>query len=170
MDAYLEQAKQFAEDPGAPLPTAGEDAMEEIMASRQQKKNLDEARDRLVEVQGALEGVLGQANPMVGALRAELQQLLDLMQSPELHQAVGLRGGGAAVAETASHARQRVVGDGGRGAPRRTANVGDEEEMEDNPMAAILGPLAVSIQGAVEALQAVQQMVTAAATAPDDFF
>ncbi|KAL6653921.1 hypothetical protein ACP70R_007386 [Stipagrostis hirtigluma subsp. patula] len=168
MDAYLELAKQFAEDPGAPLPTAGEDAMEEIMASRQQKKNLDEARDRLVEVQGALEGVLGQANPMVGALRAELSQLLALMQSPELHDAVVGRRSAAVVAETAG---QRAVDNDGRGTPRRTDNEDAEEEtMEANPMAAILGPLAASIQGAVEALQAVQQMVTAAATAPDDFF
>ncbi|KAL6890321.1 hypothetical protein ACP4OV_009084 [Aristida adscensionis] len=180
MDAYLEQARHFA----------GEDAMEETMAGRQRSKrsHLDDARERLVEVQGALEGVLGHADPMVTALRAELQQLLGLIQSPELqHEAAAAARSPlpssssspssagqlvtASEASSAAHATDQRADDGAdvRGAPppppsRHTARwEGEEEAAEGNPMAALLGPLAVSIRGAVEALQAIQLMIAAAA-------
>ncbi|TVU25580.1 hypothetical protein EJB05_28082 [Eragrostis curvula] len=146
--------------------------------------NLDEARDKLVEAQNALEDVLDQANPMVAMLRTELQQLLDRMESPELYKAEGRP---YALAAETSHAKQRFASRGdvegvrlfatprmdaylkqakefaeNPDAPLPTADDDAEEEVKANPVAAIAGSLAFYIHAAVEALQAIEKIVNAA--------
>ncbi|GJN04335.1 hypothetical protein PR202_ga21878 [Eleusine coracana subsp. coracana] len=149
--------------------------------------NLDDARDKLVEAQNALEDILDQANPMVAMLRTELQQLLDRMESPELYRAEGKA---YALAAEMSHARQRFASRGdvegvrlfatprmdayleqakkfaeNPDAPVPTADEDAEEEVKANPMAVVAGSLAFYIRSAVEALQAIEKIVTATAAA-----
>ncbi|XP_062197136.1 E3 ubiquitin-protein ligase WAV3-like [Phragmites australis] len=146
-------------------------------------KNLEGARDKLVEAQNALEDILDQANPMVGMLRTELQQLLDRMESQELYETEGRP---YALASETSHARQRFAARGDVegvrlfATPRMdayleqakqfakdpdallpTADEDAQEEIKANPMAAIAGPLAFYIQAAVQALQAIEKIVIA---------
>lgn len=148
-------------------------------------KNLDEARDKLVEAQNALEDILDQANPMVGMLKKELQHLMDFMESQELYEAEGRP---YALASESSHARQRFAARGDvesvrlfatprmdtyleqakefakdPSKPLPTAEEDTKEEVKANPMAAIVGPLSFYIQSAVQALQAIEKIITASA-------
>lgn len=66
--------------------------------------NLDDARQKLVDAQNALEDILDQSNPMVDMLRTELEHLLDRMESQERYEAEGRA---YALASESSHASQR---------------------------------------------------------------
>lgn len=149
------------------------------------EKNLDEAKEKLVEAQNALEDILDQANPMVGMLRTELEHLMDFMESQELYEAEGRP---YALASESSHARQRFAARGDvesvrlfatprmdayleqakeftkdPNAPLPNAEEDTKEEVKKNPMAAIVGPLSFYIQSAVQALQAIDKIITATA-------
>jgi len=153
------------------------------------EKKMNDARDTLVDAQNALEDVLDQGNPVVGMLRAELKQLLSLMESEELYKE---QGRAYSLAAEASHAAQRFAARGDDvdsmrlfATPRMDAyleqakqftenpdvKLPDAEqdtkiETKANPMAAIAGPLAFHIQAAIQALQAIQKIVTIAAANP----
>ncbi|CAO2187368.1 unnamed protein product [Urochloa humidicola] len=149
--------------------------------------DLEQARDKLVEAQNALEDILDQANPLVAILRTELQQLLDRMESPELYRAEGKA---YALAAELSHARQRFASRGdvegvrlfatprmdayleqakkfaeNPDAPVPNADEDAEEEAKVNPIGVVAGSLAFYIRTAVEALQAIEKIVTATAAA-----
>ncbi|KAF8701789.1 hypothetical protein HU200_033107 [Digitaria exilis] len=102
--------------------------------------DLEQARDKLVEAQNALEDVLDQANPLVGILRTELQQLLDRMESPELYKAEGKA---YALAAELSHARQRFASRGDVegvrlfATPRLDAYLKQAKEFAENPDAPV---------------------------------
>ncbi|GJN04338.1 hypothetical protein PR202_ga21881 [Eleusine coracana subsp. coracana] len=121
------------------------------------------------------------------ARRPELQQLLDRMESAELYKAEGKA---YALATELSHARQRFASRGdvegvrlfatprmdayleqakkfveNPDAPVRTADDDAQEEIKANPMAAVAGSFAFYIHAAVEALKAIEKIVTATAAA-----
>ncbi|KAL6875770.1 hypothetical protein ACP4OV_013283 [Aristida adscensionis] len=153
------------------------------------QKQLDDARDTLVDGQNALEDILDQGNPIVPMLKAELKRLLDLMESPELYEA---QGRGYALAAEASHAAQRFAARGDdvdsvrlyatarmdaylEQAKQFTqdpsvklpdASQDTKQEVKANPVAAIAGPLGFYIQAAIKALQAIENIVTTAAANP----
>ncbi|GJM87683.1 hypothetical protein PR202_ga03661 [Eleusine coracana subsp. coracana] len=147
--------------------------------------DLEEARDRLMDAQNELDDILDQAHPMAAMLRMELQQLLDRMESPEMYRAEGCA---YALAAEKSHVLQRFASRGDIGGARffatprmdvyleqakkfadnpgaavLTADEDAEEEVKANPMAAIADSLAFHIHAAVESLQAIEKIVTAAA-------
>ncbi|KAF7046722.1 hypothetical protein CFC21_055729 [Triticum aestivum] len=146
-------------------------------------KNLEEARYKLADAQNALEDiVLNDGEKLVGMLRAELQQLLDLMETQELYEAEGRP---YALASETSHGRQRYAARGGDmdavrlfatprmdtyleqakkfeedpTAPLPSADDDAKEEMAANPLAAISAPIAFYIKVAIQALQEIEKLV-----------
>ncbi|KAK3118753.1 hypothetical protein QOZ80_9BG0706470 [Eleusine coracana subsp. coracana] len=149
--------------------------------------NLDGAREKLMEAQNALEDIVDQANPMVGMLKKELGHLMDFMESKELYQAEGRP---YALASESSHASQRFTARGDvEGVrlfatprmdtyleqakeytkdptkPLPTAAEDTKQEVKANPTAAIAAPIAFYIQSAIQALQAIEKIITATAKA-----
>ncbi|KAE8773982.1 hypothetical protein D1007_53681 [Hordeum vulgare] len=146
-------------------------------------RNLEEARYKLSDAQNALEDVvLNDGEKLVGMLRAELQQLLDLMETQELYEAEGRP---YALASETSHGRQRYAARGGDmdavrlfatprmdtyleqakkfeedpTAPLPSADDDAKEEMAANPLAAISAPIAFYIRAAIQALQEIEKLV-----------
>ncbi|XP_044959481.1 E3 ubiquitin-protein ligase WAV3-like [Hordeum vulgare subsp. vulgare] len=146
-------------------------------------KKLEDARYKLSDAQNALEDiVLNDGEKLVGMLRAELQQLLDLMETQELYEAEGRP---YALASETSHGRQRYAARGGDmdavrlfatprmdtyleqakkfeedpTAPLPSADDDVKEEMAANPIAAISAPIAFYIRVAIQALQEIEQLV-----------
>lgn len=146
-------------------------------------KKLDDARYKLADAQNALEDiVLNDGEKLVGMLRAELQQLLDLMETQELYEAEGRP---YALASETSHGRQRYAARGGDmdavrlfatprmdtyleqakkfeedpTAPLPSADDDAKEEMAANPLAAISAPIAFYIKVAIQALQEIEKLV-----------
>lgn len=149
------------------------------------RKNLDDARYKLADAQNALEDVLvgdDSGRKLVGMLRAELLQLLDLMESQELYEAEGRP---YALASETSHGRQRYAARGGDmdavrlfatprmdayleqakkfeedpTAPLPSADDDVKEEIAANPLAAVSGPIAFYIKAAIQALQEIEKLV-----------
>ncbi|KAM3336243.1 hypothetical protein ACQJBY_030306 [Aegilops geniculata] len=150
--------------------------------------DLDGARYRLVEAQNALEElVLDDGQKLLDSLRAELVQLIKLMATRELYEAQGRP---YALASDTSHARQRYADRGDdtdavrlfatarmdtylkqakqfdsdptRPLPSAADDV--KEEIAANPMAAFSSELAVYLQKAIEALQAIEKMINPTTT------
>jgi uncharacterized protein YegL len=148
------------------------------------EKNLDEARYKLADAQNALEDiVLDDGQKLVGMLRAELLQLLELMESQDLYEA---KGRPYALASETSHGRQRYAARGGDmdavrlfatprmdayleqakqfeknpTAPLPSADDDVKQEIAANPLAAISAPLAFYIKAAIQALQQIEKLVT----------
>jgi len=151
------------------------------------KGDLDEARYTLVDAQNALEDVmLNDGQKLVNALRAELVQLIRLMDSKDIYNA---RGRAYALASEVSHGRQRYAVRGHDGddvrlfstprmdsyldqannfdkdptAPLPSAADDVKQEIADNPVSAVSTQLAFYIQNAITALQAMQKIVVAKA-------
>ncbi|KAL6659730.1 hypothetical protein ACP70R_002559 [Stipagrostis hirtigluma subsp. patula] len=153
------------------------------------QKKLDDARDKLVDAQNALEDIPDQRNPLVAGLKTELKQLLNLLESQELYEA---QGRAYALAAEASHANQRFAARGEDvesmrlfATPRMDAyleqakqftkdpnaklpdaNQDTKTETKANPMAAFSGPLVAQIKIAIQALQNIQSIITTAAANP----
>ena len=92
-----------------------------LLADKGDPESLDEARYKLVDAQNALEDIvldsLADGRMLVNSLRAELVQLIKLMDTPEIYKAQGRP---YALASETSHGRQRYCARGGaRGAGRR---------------------------------------------------
>lgn len=152
------------------------------------RNNLDDARYRLADAQNALEDVVTPddgGRKLVGMLRAELLQLLDLMESKELYEAEGRP---YALASETSHGRQRYAARGGNmdavrlfatprmdaylqqakkfeedpTAPLPSADDDVKDEIAANPLAAISAPIAFYIKAAIQALQEIEKLVAPA--------
>ncbi|KAF7008911.1 hypothetical protein CFC21_023560 [Triticum aestivum] len=151
--------------------------------------DLDGARYKLVEAQNALEDlVLDDGQKLIDSLRAELAQLIKLMATKELYEAQGRP---YALASDTSHARQRYADRGDETdavrlfatarmdtylkqakqfdsdptKPLPSAADDVKEEIAANPMAAFSSELAVYLQKAIEALQAIEKMINPTTTA-----
>lgn len=145
-------------------------------------QKLGDARDKLVEAQNGLEDVLEQSNPVVEMLRTELQQLLKLFRTQEVY---NKQGRPYAMSSETSHARQRFAARGDiesmrmfatprmdkyleqakkfdedPEAPLPSADDDVKEEIAANPLAPIAGPIAFYIQAAIQALQAIEKIIT----------
>ncbi|KQJ98240.1 uncharacterized protein LOC100846008 [Brachypodium distachyon] len=143
---------------------------------------LGDARDKLVEAQNGLEDVLEQSNPVVEMLRTELQQLLKLFRTQEVY---NKQGRPYAMSSETSHARQRFAARGdiesmrmfatprmdkyleqakkfdeNPAEPVPSADDDVKEEIAANPLAPIAGPIAFYIQAAIQALQAIEKIIT----------
>ncbi|CAD6252702.1 unnamed protein product [Miscanthus lutarioriparius] len=145
---------------------------------------LDRARDKIMDAQNALEDiVLDDGDRMVNALRAELLRLLEYMESQKLYNKLGHP---YALATIISHGRQRAAGRGDEEvislyvtprmiayleqakkfeenpqAPVPTADKDVEQELAANPLAAFSAPLAFYLENAIQALQAIQKIISA---------
>uniref|UniRef100_A0A2C9U2H7 VWFA domain-containing protein n=1 Tax=Manihot esculenta TaxID=3983 RepID=A0A2C9U2H7_MANES len=144
-------------------------------------KNLDKARDKLIEAQNLLEDVDDESNPFVEILRSEIQQLLKLMKSQEIYEK---KGRPFALSSETSHERQRFAARGDVeslrlfATPRmdkylQQAQSFDEdpskplpsvdedvkEEIAANPLAPIAGALSFYIKTAIQALQAIEKIL-----------
>lgn len=144
-------------------------------------KNLDKARDKLIEAQNLLEDVDDESNPFVEMLRSEIQQLLKLMKSQEIYEK---KGRPFALSSETSHERQRFAARGDVeslrlfATPRmdkylQQAQSFDEdpskplpsvdedvkEEIAANPLAPIAGALSFYIKTAIQALQAIEKIL-----------
>jgi hypothetical protein len=147
-------------------------------------KKLDDARGKLVDAQNSLEDImLNDGHKLVDALRAELLQLLKLMETQDLYEA---QGRAYALAAEISHARQRYASRGGDAddvrlfstprmdtyrkqaeafekdstAPLPSADEDVKEETAANPLASIGAELAVYLQNAIQALQAIEKIIS----------
>ncbi|XP_066336020.1 probable E3 ubiquitin-protein ligase EDA40 [Miscanthus floridulus] len=145
---------------------------------------LDRARDKIMDAQNALEDImLDDGDRMVNALRAELLRLLEYMESQKLYNKLGHP---YALATIISHGRQRAAGRGDEEvislyvtprmiayleqakkfeenpqAPVPTADKDVEQELAANPLAAFSAPLAFYLENAIQALQAIQKIISA---------
>jgi len=147
------------------------------------KENLEEAKDKIVEAQNAIEDImLDDGEKMANALRAELQQLRAYMKSQALYNEMGRP---YALATITSHGRQRAAGRGDEdkvvslyATPRMIACLQQAKRFEENPeepvpsadddvqqeiirdpLAAIAAPLAFYLDNAIRALQAIQNVL-----------
>ncbi|KQJ87619.1 uncharacterized protein LOC112272381 [Brachypodium distachyon] len=160
------------------------DAIREAMAMAD-AGDMDGARYRLVDAQNTVEDelMMDGCEKMLDSMRAELAQLVHLMQTPELYKQ---QGRAYALAAGTSHGRQRFADRGDRTDPvtvfstprmdtyREQAKkfVADpskpppsaaddvKDEILANPMAAFSSELALHLQTAIQALQAIQKIVT----------
>jgi len=137
--------------------------------------NLGDARDKLEEADNALKDVVEQSSPLVDMLRAELQQLLKLMESQDVYERLGRP---YALSSETSHDRQRFAARGDiksmrlfatprmdtyleqalsfdedPTAPLPSLDEDVKEEVAANPPAPIAGPITLYIQAAIQALQ-----------------
>lgn len=144
-------------------------------------KKLGDARDKLAEAQNALEDVVAQSDPLLDALRTELQELLKLMKSQDVYEKQGRP---YAMSSETSHDRQRFAARGDiesnrlfstprmdkyleqakkfdedPAAPLPSADKDEEEEVAANPLAPLVGPITFYIRAAVEALQAIEKLI-----------
>ncbi|KAG8057060.1 hypothetical protein GUJ93_ZPchr0002g23037 [Zizania palustris] len=147
---------------------------------------LEQARFKLVDAQNALEDILDQANPMVDMLREELAQLLRLMETQELY---NKQGRPYAISSLASHDRQRFAARGDAEAvrlfatprmdayleqakkfdedpeaPLPSAAADLKQEVAANPLGPLAGQLTFYIKSAIQALQAIDKIFSAAAS------
>ena len=146
--------------------------------------DLDEARYTLVDAQNALEDVmLNDGQKLVNALRAELVQLIRLMDSKSVYDS---KGRAYALASEVSHGRQRYAARGHDDddvrlfstprmdsyldqaktfdkdptAPLPSAADDVKQEIADNPVSAVSTQLAFYIQNAITALQAIEKILS----------
>ncbi|CAO2145086.1 unnamed protein product [Urochloa humidicola] len=161
--------------------------MAEEAAETQDDGKLKLAREKLVDAQNALEDILlDDGDKMVDALRAELMKLLEYMDSHQVYDALGRP---YALATVTSHGRQRAAGRGDEDEvpslyvtprmvkyleqakkfeespeePVPSAEEDTKEDLKDDPIGAIAAPLAFYLDSAIQALQAIQKIVAAAA-------
>ena len=145
-------------------------------------KNLGDARDKLVEAQNALEDVVEQSSPLVDSLKTELQQLLKLMKSQDVYEKQGRP---YALSSETSHDRQRFAARGDieslrlfatprmdkyleqakrfdedPTAPLPSVDEDVKEEVAANPLSPFAGPITFYIQAAIQALQAIEKLIT----------
>lgn len=148
---------------------------------------LEDARDKLVEAQNALEDAAEQSSPLVDALRTELQQLLRLMKSRDVYEKQGRP---YAMSSETSHERQRFAARGDiesmrmfatprmdkyleqakkfdedPTAPLPSVDEDVKEEVAANPLAPLAGPITFYIQAAIQALQAIEKLINNGAKA-----
>jgi hypothetical protein len=150
---------------------------------------LEEARYKLVDAQNALEDIvldrLEDGQKLVSALRAELVELIKLMETKQLYND---KGKAYALASETCHGRQRYAARGGDGdddvrlfatprmdtyreqaknfekdptAPVPTADEDVKKEVAANPLAAVSTELAYYLRNAIQALQAIERIITA---------
>ncbi|RLM99832.1 uncharacterized protein C2845_PM06G11250 [Panicum miliaceum] len=145
---------------------------------------LDDARSTLVDAQKALDSiVLDDGKKLVSSLRAELAQLIKLMETKEIYEA---QGRAYALASETSHGRQRYSARGGDEdgdvrlfatprmdtyreqaknfekdptAPVPTADEDVKQEILANPISAVSTELAYHLRMAIQALQAIEKIV-----------
>jgi Mg-chelatase subunit ChlD len=148
---------------------------------------LEEARYKVVDAQNALEDIvvdrLEDGKKLVSALRAELAQLLKLMETKELYEA---QGRAYALASETCHGRQRYAARGGDEggdvrlfatprmdtyreqaknfeknptAPVPTADEDLKQEILANPISAVSTELAYHLRMAIQSLQAIERIV-----------
>jgi hypothetical protein len=154
-----------------------------IKAARQMAdgKNLGDARDKLSEAQNALDDVEEQSSPLLDMLRAELSQLVDLMQSQDVYEKQGRP---YALSSETPHDLQRFAARGDivdmrlfatprmnkyleqaqrfdedPKAPLPSVDEDVKEELAANPLAPIAGPITFHIQAAIQALQAIAKLI-----------
>ncbi|KAL6662232.1 hypothetical protein ACP70R_000091 [Stipagrostis hirtigluma subsp. patula] len=188
--------------PGRPAASGTDDRRLQLELARRQhadyikaaraladQKKLEEARDKLVDAQNALEDILDQRNPLVASLKTELKQLLNLVESQELYEA---QGRAYALAAEASHANQRFATRGDdvesmrlfatprmdayleqakqftrdRNAKLPNADEDTNTETKANPVAALAAGLNYQINVAIQALQNIQKIIATAAANP----
>ncbi|KAG0587212.1 hypothetical protein KC19_2G148600 [Ceratodon purpureus] len=144
-------------------------------------KNIVDARDKLVEAQNALEDVVEQTNPLVDALRNEIQQLVKLFKTQDVYDR---KGRPFALSSETSHDRQRFAARGdidsirlfatprmdkyleqakkfdeNPAAPLPSVDEDVKEEIAANPLGPIAGPISFYIQTAIQALQAIDKLI-----------
>ncbi|RLN30919.1 uncharacterized protein C2845_PM05G08230 [Panicum miliaceum] len=146
---------------------------------------LDDARSKLVDAQKALDSIVldDGGKKLVSSLRAELAQLIKLMETKEIYEA---QGRAYALASETSHGRQRYSARGGDEdsdvrlfatprmdtyreqaknfekdptAPVPTADEDVKQEILANPISAVSTELAYYLRRAIEALQAIEKIV-----------
>ncbi|KAG0603103.1 hypothetical protein M758_10G066900 [Ceratodon purpureus] len=145
-------------------------------------KNIGNARKKLVEAQNALEDIEEQTNPLVNSLKNEIQQLLELFRTQELYDK---KGRSFALSSETSHDLQRYAPRGDIGSiplfatPRMTTYLEQakkfdkdptaplpsvdedvKEEIAANPLGPISGPISFYIQTAIQALQAIDDLIS----------
>ncbi|WOG84608.1 hypothetical protein DCAR_0103792 [Daucus carota subsp. sativus] len=145
----------------------------------------DAAKNKLVEAQNLLEDVeIDGVNALIEALKAELQQFLIFLQSPETYKKSGRA---YALAAELSHERQRHAAKGDaetapsmyatprmeeykkqsesyeQGKPVPTAAEDAKEEALADPIGPISGALSLQIQIAIQALMSIQNILDSAA-------
>ena len=144
-------------------------------------KNLGDARNKLVEAQNALEDVAERSSLLVDMLRTELKQLLKLMKSKDVYEKQGRP---YTLSSETSHDRQRFAARGDiesmrlfttprmdkyleqakrfdkdPTAPLPSVDEDVKEEVAANPLAPIAGPITFYIQAAIQALQAIGNLI-----------
>ncbi|CAN6363700.1 unnamed protein product [Urochloa humidicola] len=159
---------------------------EEAWKTKDDEK-LASAREKLVDAQNALEDIMVEdGERMVDALRAELMQLLAYMDTHQVYDELGRP---YALATVTSDGRQRTAGRGDEEEvpslyvtprmvkyleqakkfeespeePVPSAEEDTKEDLKDDPIGAIAAPLAFYLDSAIQALQAIQKIVAAAA-------
>jgi hypothetical protein len=153
-------------------------------------KKLDDALDKLVEAQNALGDVPvadPYDDPLLDALRKELQEVQKLMKSSAVYEQQGRP---YAMSSETSHNRQRFAARGDMEknrlfatprmdkyleqakkfdedptAPMPSADADEKEEVTANPLAPLAGPITFYIQAAVQALQAIEKLINNGAKA-----
>ncbi|CAD6261421.1 unnamed protein product [Miscanthus lutarioriparius] len=153
-------------------------------------KKLDDALDKLVEAQNALGDVPVAEpydDPLLSALNTELKELLKLMKSQEVYEQQGRP---YAMSSETSHDRQRFAARGDiernrlfatprmdkyleqakkfdkdPAAPLPSADADEKEEVAANPLAPLAGPITFYIQAAIQALQAIEKLISNGAKA-----
>jgi hypothetical protein len=139
------------------------------------------ARDKLEGERKALDN-LDESNPMVGILKAESEQLRKLTEPPRLYETQGRP---YARSSKTSHDLQRMASRGDvqdvrpfatplmdkyleqakkfdkdPTAPVPSVEEDVKEEVAANPLAPIAGPITFYIQAAIQALQAIQKLIS----------
>ena len=153
-------------------------------------KKLDDALDKLVEAQNALGDVPvadPYDDPLLDALRKELQELQKLMKSPAVYEQEGRP---YAMSSETSHDRQWFAARGDMennrlfATPRMdkhleqakkfdedpaaslpSADADEKEEVTASPLTPLAGPITFYIQAAVQTLQAIEKLINNGAKA-----
>lgn len=144
-------------------------------------QNLEGAREKMGEARTGLDRVVEQSNPLIGMLRTEVKQLLDLLQSQDVYVKEGRP---YALSAETSHGLQRFAARGDiekmrlfatprmdkyleqakkfvkdPTAPVPSADADVKEEMAANPLAVFAGSFTFYVQAAIQALQGLEKLI-----------
>nr|CAB3490556.1 unnamed protein product [Digitaria exilis] len=183
--AFVSEANSMAEEATGMANQAAKAKDDAKMAEAWRK--LEAAQQKLEDAQDAVENImLDDGNKMVNTLRAELAQLVEYMQSHELYDEFGRP---YALATITSHCRQRAAGRGDMEIlclyvtprmityvqqakkfeenPKEPVPCADEDvkkEVAENPLAGIAASLSFYLDNAIQALQAIEKIVSTASS------
>nr|CAB3492228.1 unnamed protein product [Digitaria exilis] len=183
--AFVSEANSMAEEATGMANQAAKTKDNKKMAEAWRK--LEAAQQKLEDAQDAVENIMvDDDDKMVNTLRAELARLVEYMQSHELYDEFGRP---YALATITSHCRQRAAGRGDMEIlclyvtprmityvqqakkfeenPKEPVPCADEDvkkEVAENPLAGIAASLSFYLDNAIQALQAIEKIVSTASS------